>query len=100
MLAARDVLGLDPVGGLYQPLGARDQRPRGLVLADADPGLVTVATDRREASDFAATIAGVVEDVLCAVGELRAGALSPRPQTCGWNSTGCVYPTICRCAAA
>jgi ATP-dependent helicase/DNAse subunit B len=100
VLAARDVLGLDPVGGLYQPLGARDQRPRGLVLADADPGLVTVATDRRERSDFDAVVEGVLEDVLCAVGELREGALEPRPQTCGWNGAGCVYPTICRCAAA
>ena len=27
-------------------------------------------------------------------------ALEPRPQTCGWNGTGCVYPTICRCSAA
>ena len=100
ILAARDVLGLDPVGGLYQPLGARDQRPRGLVLAGADPGLDTVATDRRPPEDFAAVVDGVLEDVLCAVGELRAGALEPRPQTCGWNGTGCMYPTICRCAAA
>jgi ATP-dependent helicase/DNAse subunit B len=100
VLAARDVLGLEPVGGLYQPLGARDQRPRGLVLAGADPGLDTVTTDRREPDDFDAIVAGVLEDVLCAVGELRAGALEPRPQTCGWNGTGCVYPTICRCSAA
>ena len=100
VLAARDVLGLDPVGGLYQPLGAKDQRPRGLVLAGADPGLCTVATDRREREDFDAAIGGVVEDVLEAVGELRAGRLEPRPQTCGWNGTGCVYPTICRCSAA
>ncbi len=100
VLAARDVLGLDPVGGLYQPLGAKDQRPRGLVLAGADPDLDTVATDRREREDFDATVAGVVEDVLGAVGELRAGRLAPRPQTCGHNGAGCVYPTICRCSAA
>jgi ATP-dependent helicase/DNAse subunit B len=100
VLAARGVLGLDAVGGLYQPLGARDQRPRGLVLADADPGLDTVATDRRHREDFDATLADVVDDVLCAVGELRAGRLEPRPQTCGWNATGCVYPGICRCTAA
>ena len=100
VLAARDVLGLQPIGGLYQPLGGRDQRPRGLVLAGEDPGLQTVATDRRERADFDAVIGGVVEDVLAAVGELRAGALEPRPQTCGWNGAGCVYPTICRCNAA
>jgi hypothetical protein len=100
VLAARDVLGLDAVGGLYQPLGGRDQRPRGLVLADADPGLVTVATDRRPRADFDATIDGVLEDVLCAVAELRSGALQPRPRSCGYNGAGCTYPTICRCAAA
>jgi ATP-dependent helicase/DNAse subunit B len=100
VLAARDVLGLDPIGGLYQPLGGRDQRPRGLVLAGADPDLQTVATDRRERDDFDAVIGGVLDDVLVAVGELRAGAIEPRPQSCGWNGTGCVYPTICRCNAA
>jgi hypothetical protein len=100
VLAARDVLGLDPIGGLYQPLGGRDQRPRGLVLDGADPGLETVATDRHDRDGFDAIVDGVLEDVLCAVGELREGALEPRPQSCGWNGTGCVYPTICRCSAA
>jgi ATP-dependent helicase/DNAse subunit B len=100
VLAARDVLGLHPIGGLYQPLGGRDQRPRGLVLDGADPGLDTVSTDRRERAEFDAIVDGVVEDVLCAVGELRDGALEPRPQSCGWNGAGCTYPTICRCAAA
>ena len=100
VLAARDVLGLEPIGGLYQPLGGKDQRPRGLVLRDADPGLETVATDRHEPESFDAILDGVLEDVLGAVGELRTGALQPRPQTCGWNGAGCSYPTICRCAAA
>ena len=32
MLVARERLGLDPIGGLYQPLGAYDdKRPRGIV---------------------------------------------------------------------
>jgi RecB family exonuclease len=100
VLAARDVLGLEPIGGLYQPLGGRDQRPRGLVLDDADPGLTTVVTDRRAREDFDAVLDGVLEDVLRAIGELRSGSLEPRPQSCGWNGAGCTYPTICRCAAA
>ncbi|HEV7806592.1 MAG TPA: PD-(D/E)XK nuclease family protein [Solirubrobacteraceae bacterium] len=100
VLAARDVLGLHPIGGLYQPLGGRDQRPRGLVLDGADPNLDTVSTDRHDRARFDAIVDGVVEDVLCAVGELRDGALEPRPQSCGWNGAGCTYPTICRCAAA
>ena len=99
ILAARDVLGLDPIGGLYQPLGGKDQRPRGLVLAGADPGLDTVKTDRHERASFDAIVDGVLEDVMRTVGELRAGTLEPRPHSCAYAG-GCAYPAICRCEAA
>ena len=36
-LAARELLGVEPVGALYQPVGHRDVRPRGLVRDDV-PG--------------------------------------------------------------
>jgi hypothetical protein len=96
------VLGLDPVGGLYQPLGAKadEQRARGLVLEHADPGLDTVGTDRHPRSAFDAIVDGVLQDVLAAVDELRAGALEPRPHRCTWDDSGCAYPAICRCDAA
>lgn len=100
MLAARDLLGLDVVGGLYQPIGGRDPRPRGIVLDGADPQLRLVATDRRSAQEVAELLDGVVADVLAALDELRAGALEPRPRTCTYNDRGCAYPTICRCEAA
>jgi len=99
MLAARDVLGLDPIGGFYQPIGGRDQRARGLVREDADPGLKAVKTDRRPPGEFDAIVDGVLEDVLAVIAELRAGALAPRPDTCSYNDKGCMYPTICRCEA-
>ena len=99
ILAARDVLGLDPIGGLYQPLGGKDQRARGLVLAGADPGLDTVKNDRHERAAFDAIVDGVLEDVRRTVAELRTGALEARPQSCAWTG-GCAYPTICRCEAA
>ncbi|MGI8730989.1 MAG: PD-(D/E)XK nuclease family protein [Solirubrobacteraceae bacterium] len=99
MLFARQRLGLDAVGGLYQPIGGRDPRPRGAVLRDADPGLVLVATDRREREQLDELLDGVLDDVLGAVGELRSGALAPRPESCAYSG-GCAYPTICRCAAA
>jgi len=100
LLAARDVLGLEPLGGLYQPIGGRDPRARGLVRDDADPGLRTVRTDRHPREAFDAIVEGVLEDVLAAVAELRAGLLEPRPSTCSYNDKGCMYPTICRCEAA
>jgi ATP-dependent helicase/DNAse subunit B len=100
MLAARDVLGLDPIGGLYQPIGGRDQRARGLLRTDADPRLRSVKTDRRPPDEFDAIVDGVLEDVRAVVAELRAGALAPRPDSCSYNDKGCMYPTICRCEAA
>ncbi len=100
MLAARDVLGLRPVGGLYQPIGGREQRARGLLLGDADPDLKAVKTDRRPEAEFAAILDGVLEDVLATVAQLRAGALAPKPDTCTYNDKGCAYPSICRCEAA
>jgi hypothetical protein len=100
MVAARDVLGLDPVGGLYQPIGGKDQRARGLVRDDADVGPAIVRTDRHPPDAFDAIVDGVIEDVLAVVAELRAGALAPRPDTCSYNDKGCMYPTICRCEAA
>jgi ATP-dependent helicase/DNAse subunit B len=99
ILAARDVLGLEPIGGLYQPLGGKDQRARGLVLAEADPDLDTVKTDRHGREEFDAIIDGVLEDVMRTIAELRSGALQPRPHSCAWAG-GCAYPTICRCEAA
>jgi hypothetical protein len=96
LLAARDLLHLEPVGGLYQPLGARDQRPRGLLREDADPDLVVVDRDRRDPGEVDAIVDEVVAEVLAAVAELRAGALEPRPATCAYEG-GCSYPTICRC---
>ncbi len=100
IVVAREVLGLDPVGGLYQPIGGTKLKPRGVVLEGADPGLGTVGTDRHPREVFDAIVDGVFADALQAVAEMRTGALEPRPDTCAWNGRGCEYPTICRCDAA
>jgi ATP-dependent helicase/nuclease subunit B len=99
VLALEQLLGVRAVGGLYQPLGGDDPRPRGLVLAGADPGRTTVGRDRVDEEAFAAVLAAVEAAAVRAVTELRAGALAPRPESCAWNG-GCSYPSICRCEAA
>jgi hypothetical protein len=99
LLAAREVLGLEPVGGLYQPLGAKDLRPRGLLREDAEVDLRAVASDRRDDAGFEEVLDAVVAEALAAARELRAGALEPRPQSCAYEG-GCSYPSLCRCEGA
>ncbi len=98
-LAAKHLLGLEPVGALYQPLGAADLRPRGVLRDDADPDLVSVAADRRDPDAFAALLDEAVGLARTAAAEARAGALEPRPDSCAYGG-GCAFPTICRCEAA
>src|SRR3954451_426852 len=97
-LARADALPGPPVGAIYQPLGAEDPRPRGMLLDDADPGRTVVSTDRLSPEEFEAKLAEVLAAAEEAIGQLRAGALEPRPDSCAWDG-GCSYPTICRCDA-
>jgi ATP-dependent helicase/DNAse subunit B len=99
MLALPELLGLEAVGGLYQPLGGDDARPRGLLRADADPGLASVDTDRLDDDAFAERLGQVLDAALAAVRAIRAGTLVPRPGTCAYGG-GCAHPSICRCEAA
>lgn len=99
MLVLPELLGLEPVGGLYQPLGADDPRPRGLLREDADPELTSVDTDRLDAGAFAERLREVLAAALAARDGIRGGRLRPQPDTCAWNG-GCAFPTICRCEAA
>jgi RecB family exonuclease len=97
-LAARRLLDLEPVGALYQPLGADDLRPRGALRDDADPDLAAVRDDRLEPEAFDALLEDAVAAAVRAAGEARDGALRPQPDSCAWSG-GCAYPTICRCEA-
>jgi ATP-dependent helicase/DNAse subunit B len=94
MLAARELLGLRPVAGLYQPLGGGDLRARGIYLDDAPVGTRVVANDARTAEELDASLAEAAERAISLAARLRLGELEPCPQTC--TRDGCAYPGICR----
>lgn len=97
-LAAQRLLGLRVVGGLYQPLAGDDLRGRGALLDDPDLRVPAVKNDIVDADELDGILRDVAEEAARLAGELRAGALRPQPATCGVGaSTGCQFPTICRC---
>ena len=99
LLAVRDLLGVQTVGGFYQPLNAEGHAARGVLLEDEDPLLSTTKGDRVSPAALEDLLAAAAQRALDAVEEIRSGDLRPRPDTCGWQG-GCQYPTICRSSAA
>jgi ATP-dependent helicase/DNAse subunit B len=99
VLAVQQLLGLDVVGGLYQPVNAREPLARGVLVDGADPDVPTKGGDRRPAEELEALVAACASAARDAAGELRAGRLRPRPASCGWNGGGCAHPSICRVEA-
>jgi ATP-dependent helicase/DNAse subunit B len=100
MRVAERVLGLDPVAGLYQPLGAvgdERRRPRGLVLREEEgvKALGTVNTDCRDADQFAAALDEAETTAIEAAREMRAGRIGRRPLG-GKCPKYCNFQAICR----
>ena len=93
-LAARELLGLEPAGALYQPIGKGDRRPRGFVRAGTPGRYVNGDVVAPEALD--AALLEAREAALGAAREMRAGRVRPCPSRCSPN--GCAYPGICRAA--
>lgn len=96
MRAAESLLGLDVIGGLYQPLAGGEMRPRGALRAERAPRTGRFPADLLDDARFQELVEQSVELARCAAREADAGALEPRPQTCALGG-GCSYPTICRC---
>jgi RecB family exonuclease len=92
MLAARELLGLEPVGGLYQPLWGRESRPRGLVREDVAGRYV--GTDVVDEAGLEQALGEIRDRALTTAAELRGGRIAPCAERCAPN--GCAYPTICR----
>ncbi|MDX6664461.1 MAG: hypothetical protein QOG68_667, partial [Solirubrobacteraceae bacterium] len=78
----------EPVGGLYQPLGLLETRPRGALVDNADPGRQDYSNDRIPEAEFDDILSQVLAAAQEAAAQLRAGALVPRPETCAWDG-GC-----------
>ena len=93
-LAVRERLGVDPVAAVYQPVGARDPRPRGVVRDDL-PG-AWVGTDRMPAAGVDAALEEARAAAHAAALALRAGRITACPERC--SPRGCAHPEICRAA--
>jgi ATP-dependent helicase/DNAse subunit B len=98
MLAAEQLLGVEAVGGLYQPLRREDLRPRGAVREDIDPDSRLYQRDRLPAAELRELLETLLETAAAAAAQLRTGALEPRPPTCRARG-GCSFPGICRVEA-
>jgi ATP-dependent helicase/DNAse subunit B len=94
MVAVRQLLGRQPVGGVYQPLRGEDLRARGVVRADVNAGTLVVDTDRRDEEGLEAELTAASLRACQLAAQLRSGALRPSPETCAMG--GCAYPGICR----
>jgi RecB family exonuclease len=94
LIAVRELTGLAPAAGFYQPLRGEDLRPRGMFIADGDVGAWAVGNDSREPAEFAAELDAAAVRAVALAATLRSGALTPCPQTC--SRDGCAFPGICR----
>lgn len=94
MLAIRELMGLTPVAGLYQPLGGSDLRARGVFLKGAPVGTCVVPNDARERVELDDVLRDAEARALALAARLRAGELTPCPERCSRN--GCRHPGICR----
>lgn len=94
MIAVRELLGLRPVAGFYQPLGGDDLRARGVFLDGAGVGEGVVGTDCRSQDELDETLDDARSQAVALAARLRSGELEPCPETC--SRDGCSYPGICR----
>jgi ATP-dependent helicase/DNAse subunit B len=100
MVVAQRILGLDPIAGLYQPLGAtkaKSRRPRGLVRKGDERlnGLDLVRTDRVEAEEADEVLEEAQRKAIALGGELRSGDIGRRPLN-GACPEYCTFQPICR----
>jgi ATP-dependent helicase/DNAse subunit B len=96
MRAVEQLLGLNAVGGFYQPLAGGDLRARGVLDEDGGVEIECVRGERREHSETREILDGAVAAARAAAAQAGRGELRAQPRTCAYRG-GCSYPTICRC---
>ena len=98
MLAVRELMELEPAGGVYVPLRGKDRRPRGIVLDELRDQLGDqfVDKDRATKEEIDRQLELARGRALELAGRLRGGEVRPCPSTCAWNNGGCSYPSVCR----
>jgi ATP-dependent helicase/DNAse subunit B len=98
MIAARELLGLKPAGGVYVPLAGRERRPRGVLDAELreELGSDFFDNDFRPPGELEEQLERARTTVCELVKRVRSGDVRPCPETCRWSGGGCEYPSICR----
>lgn len=98
-LVVKDLMGLEPIGAVYQPLAGDDLRPRGVVDSGHkdELGGGFFRTDWRDGDGLDEALDEARETVRDVVRRMREGEIRPKPDCCS-GGTGCAYPSICRAA--
>src|SRR3954452_6486137 len=96
-LVVKNLLGLVPIGAVYQPLAGDDLRPRGVVdSAHKDElGDRYYRTDWKSPEELEEALDEARDTVRGVVAQMREGQIQPKPNCCS-GGTGCAFPSICR----
>jgi RecB family exonuclease len=97
MLVLRDLIGIEPLGGLYRAL-AGDRQTRGLLRASAKEDVLPgfTRTDYKEDDEFWAQVEGAVEHSRGFVARIRAGDVRHDPLGDAGCPTWCDLYSMCR----
>jgi ATP-dependent helicase/DNAse subunit B len=96
-LVVKDLMGLVPIGAVYQPLAGDDLRARGVVDDSCrdELGDRYVRTDWKSPEQLEAALDEARDTVRNVVARMRDGEIQPKPNCCS-GGTGCAFPSICR----
>jgi ATP-dependent helicase/DNAse subunit B len=97
-LVVKHLMGLVPIGAVYQPLAGNDLRARGVVDSqhkDELGGDRYYRTDWKSPEELEAALDEARDTVRNVVVRMRDGEIRPKPNCCS-GGTGCALPSICR----